>query len=75
MPVHHQEQQVIPRPLPTSFRSFKECLDLSWIKEILSSMRISNATFHITRYGKVTHGVGFLRVRGGFNRPLSTKLR
>ena len=45
------------------------------IEEVLPSMRISNATLHITRHGKLTHWLGFLRVLGGRNRPLSTKLR
>jgi hypothetical protein len=55
VPIHHQEQQVIPCALPASFRSIEEGLDLSRIEEVLPSMRISNATLHIIRNGKVTH--------------------
>src|SRR5262245_51529192 len=73
--VHHQKEEVISCALATSFRSFEERLHLSWIKEVLPSMRISNTTFHITRNGKVAHWLAFLRLRGGFNRPLSTKYR
>jgi hypothetical protein len=59
--------------LPASFRSFKERLDLSRIKEVLPSMRISNATFNIIRNGKLAHWLAFLGFLSGFNMPLLTK--
>ena len=73
MPVHHQEEQVISCAIPASFRSLKEGLDLSWIKEVFPSMRIGNTTFNITRNGKVTHWLAFLSFLGGLNMPLLTK--
>jgi hypothetical protein len=55
VPVHHQKEEMVACALPTSLRSFKEPLHLSWIKEVLPSMWISDATFHITRHGKLAH--------------------
>jgi len=75
MPVHHQEEQVISCALATGFGSFEERLDLGWVEKVLPPMRVGNVTLHITRYGKVTHWLAFLRWRWGFNRPLSTKYR
>jgi hypothetical protein len=63
VPVHHQKEKMVACALATTFGSFKEGFDLSWIKEVLPSMWISNATFHITRHGKLTHWLGFLRLR------------
>jgi hypothetical protein len=55
VPVHHQEEQMISCALPATLSSLKERLDLSWIKEVLPSMWISDRTLHIIRDGKVAH--------------------
>jgi hypothetical protein len=72
--VHHQEQQMIPDPLPSGLGRFKEGLDLGWIKEVLPPMRVGR-TFNNTRAGKVGHGVGFLAFLYCTVALLSTKLR
>jgi hypothetical protein len=59
--------------LPATLSRFKEGLDLSWIKEVLPSVWISDRTLHITRDGEVTHAPAFLSFLGGRNMPLFTK--
>ncbi|MGB8017962.1 MAG: hypothetical protein WCF80_19100 [Pseudolabrys sp.] len=73
MAVRHQKEEVISCALPAALSSIEEGLDLSRVEEVLPSMRISNATLHITRNGKLAHRPAFLRFLSGFNMPLLTK--
>jgi hypothetical protein len=50
-----QHQQVIPTSLPSGLGSFKEGLDLGWIKEVLPPLWVRD-TFNQIRAGKVGHG-------------------
>jgi hypothetical protein len=56
MAIHHQEQQMIPYALASGLGGIEEGFDLSWIKEVLRSVRISDQrTFNIIRCGEVEH--------------------
>jgi hypothetical protein len=43
----------------TMWSSFKEGLDLGWIKEVLAPLRVRDGTLDNTRAGEFGHGVGF----------------
>jgi hypothetical protein len=57
MPVHHQEEKMVPRAMTPSLGGFKEGLHLAWVEEVFSSVWISAGllTLHITRNGKLAH--------------------
>ncbi len=74
MTVHHEEEQMISDPLPSSLRCLQEGFDLSRIEEVLGAMRISR-TLNNIRGGNVEHGRGFLRSLVDCGAQLSTKLR